>query len=62
MSLGMRWGGKAEGSGLPRPRPSTPSARGSRSGPNSGESSSLFWMEQETETFLGLGTVRILLT
>ena len=42
MSLGVRWAGRAEGSGLARPSPSTPSARGSRTGPTSGESSSLF--------------------
>lgn len=42
MSLGVRWAGRAEGSGLPRPSPSIPSARGSLTGPISGESSSLF--------------------
>lgn len=42
MLLGVRWAGRTEGSGLARPNPSTPSARGSRTGPTSGESSSLF--------------------
>lgn len=42
MSLGRRWVARAEGSGLARPSPSTPSARGSLIGPTSGESSSLF--------------------
>lgn len=40
MSLGVRWVGRTEGSGLAPPRPSAPSARGSRTGPNSGETSS----------------------
>lgn len=42
MSLGVRWVGRVEVSGLARPSPSGPSARGSRVGPASGESSSLF--------------------
>lgn len=41
-SPGVRCVGRAEGSGLARPSPSTPSARGSLTGPISGESSSLF--------------------
>lgn len=42
MSLGVCWVGRTEGSGLAPPRPSVSSASGSRTGPTSGESISLF--------------------